>query len=310
MSRLNPSYEAVELSEDLFSLRLVRSQTKEPLITTSSSYLPAKAFSSARKTRLRRIGLHVFIGIILLAVLIGIFFVVFLFRVGLRTCYVGTYSTFALDSTYGNYALGEAQIIDISFNLFAGRGLQVALGVVAYRVLTDILMRIMELTPVTFELFSAITFQPLGISPVWPIVKAFIGLPGWRPKFVMGWTLFSVLFIIAFSPLLDSMTGYVQNTDTMDKLSDGTFFLDANFNSSASKLTVESQLCIPVDGGGYQWGFSTMWFLINWCLLVIWVIGTYSTWMDAKYKCELQRKGRTVNSYRAVADMAQAMEVV
>jgi hypothetical protein len=37
------------------------------------------------------------------------------------------------------------------------------------------------------------------------------------------------------------------------------------------------------------------------------MLGTYSVWMDAQHNSELRRKGRTMNPYRAVKDMADAM---
>jgi hypothetical protein len=58
---------------------------------------------------------------------------------------------------------------------------------------------------------------------------------------------------------------------------------------------------LPGKHGGYQWGFATIWQQI------IWMLGTYCVWIDAQHNSKLRRKGRTINAYRAVADMAEAM---
>ncbi|CZR50373.1 uncharacterized protein PAC_00245 [Phialocephala subalpina] len=312
MSRFNPIYEAVELVEDPFrdpiqstpSLRT--SQTKEPLGNDASEYLPAKAFAPARKTKFKRVCFRIFIGIAALILWIAMMFVLYMFHTSdSQTCQDD--SIFALDETAGNFTIGQSRVIDISFNLIAGRGLQATLGFVSYRVVIDILMRIMELTPVSFELFSALTFQPSAVLTVWPILKSLFQLSGLRPRFVMAWVLFSVLFLIALPTLMDTMTRYVQNGETFYKLTDGSTIQYNLYNSSTSPFNITDTTCRPLQNGGYQWGFSNLWFIVNWSVLGFWILGTYSVWMDAQGKCELRRKGRTMNSYRAVADMAEAM---
>lgn len=311
MSRFNPVYEAVELVEDPFrdpvtstpSLRSTR--TKEPFVN-EAEYLPAKAFAPARKTKFRRVCVQISIGIAALIIWVGLVFAFLAFGdSSSQTCEDD--SIFALDDTSGNMTLSEARTVDISFNLIAGRGLQATLGFVSYRVITDILMRIMELTPVSFELFSVLTFQPSAVLTIWPILKSLFQLSGVRPRFVMAWTLFSALYLIALPTMMDTMTGYVQNGETFAILSDGSSIQYSLYNKSTSPFNMTDSTCRPLQNGGYQWGFSYLWFTINWSVLGFWILGTYSIWMDAQRKCELRRKGRTLNSYRAVADIAEAM---
>ena len=50
--------------------------------------------------------------------------------------------------------MGQAKLIDASFNLVARRGPQAVLGYPSFRTTTNMLMRMMEATLVSFDLFS------------------------------------------------------------------------------------------------------------------------------------------------------------
>lgn len=39
----------------------------------------------------------------------------------------------------------------------------------------------------------------------------------------------------------------------------------------------------------------------------VWLLGTYAVWMDAQHNSELVRKGRSMNTFRASSDIADAM---
>lgn len=332
MSHINPVYESLRLPEGQFlfapSLFPERSTSpsgsKEQLIYPSVNQLPPKNFSHAQQPKWKRALWQTFIGIAQLLTWIAVATVCFFFIYDSSqpTCVDDTYSFFSPDSVYGNFTLGEVRMIDISFNLVAGRGLQTALGLVAYRVITDSLMRMMELTPVSFELFSALTFQLSSVLTIWSILKAFFKLPGWRPKFIMGWTLFSAVFLTALPTLMDTMSGYVQNQDYSVTFKNGTTIPVPDISGFYGNQTTTDNLkkqnggedpllrCFPNQSGGYQWGFASLWVLLNWAVLGLWMLGTYSMWMDAQHNCELRRKGRTMNSYRAVTDMAEAIREV
>lgn len=287
---------------------------KLPLnLTNEVHHLPPKSFASAQRPVWKRALWQTSVGLIWAGILValGTVFVVAAASGNFQDCGAGDYSLFAVDSTFGSYSMGQAKLIDVTFNVVAGRGVQGILVYVSYCTTTNMLMRLMETTPVHFNLFSTLAFNPSGISTIWPVLKAFVTLPGWRPKFIMMWILFSSAFLLTLPTLMDTMSGYVQKQDSYYTFADKSKFPVLS-STNVTQLVLEhgaekGKLCIPSDDGTYQWGFASTWVFITWILLGVWMLGTYSSWMDSQHHSELTRKGRTMNSFRAAADLAEAM---
>lgn len=64
----------------------------------------------------------------------------------------GVQALFRLDLVFRKMSFDVAKFIDMLWNIFIGRGGQAVLGWISYRVFTDSLMRIMETTPVPYDL--------------------------------------------------------------------------------------------------------------------------------------------------------------
>lgn len=286
-------------------------RTKEAQSAVDHCHLPPKSFASAQRLVWKRALRQTFVGIISAGILVGIgtAFAAAVYAGTPQYCGDGSYTVFELDSVSGSYTMGQAKLIDVSFNMVAGRGMQAILAYVSYRTTTDMLMRTMEATPVRFNLFSTLVFNHSGVSTIWPVLKAFVMLPGWRPRFIMIWILFSSVFLIALPTLMDTMTGYVQKQDNYYTFGDQSKFPTSS-NLTQLELdhgTLAGHLCIPSYEGTYQWGFSFFWVFLTWILLDVWMLGTYSSWMDSQHNCELIRKGRTMNSFRAAVDLSEVM---
>ncbi|KAF8852026.1 hypothetical protein BDZ45DRAFT_126760 [Acephala macrosclerotiorum] len=224
----------------------------------------------------------------------------------------------------GNFTLTEAKLIDVGFNAF-GRILQTALGYVTYRNIMDMLMRALESMPVTFALYSALTLQSCTISTIGSAFNAMVSTIDWRPRFIfmMIWTILSTAFVFIFPTLMDLMSGYVPKQDSYIQFPDRTMIpFDANItNATLAQLELlhgkvrlvngePPKTCAHSQDRAYQWGISAFWMKVTWYSLGAWMIGTYSAWMDAQYNCELLQKKRTMNTYRAVVDLAGAMTEV
>lgn len=61
------------------------------------------------------------------------------------------------------------------------------------------------------------------------------------------------------------------------------------------------------EQGVYQWGFSGEWVLVVICVNGLWVFGLWILWLDTELKSQLTRVGRRMGTYRAIADVAEAM---
>ena len=61
------------------------------------------------------------------------------------------------------------------------------------------------------------------------------------------------------------------------------------------------------EQGVYQWGFSGEWVLVVICVNGLWVFGLWMLWVDTELKSQLTKVGRRMGTYRAIADIAEAM---
>jgi hypothetical protein len=137
--------------------------------------------------------------------------------------------------------------------------------------------------------------SPAGVSTILPALKAFVKLPGWRPRFIMMWIFFSSVFLIALLTLMNTMTRYVRKQDPYYIFLDKSKFLCQTFHLTQLQTEHEKDFsitCVPSRDGTYEWGLSFFWIFLTWILLGVWMLGTYSSWMDAQHNCELSRKGR------------------
>lgn len=278
-------------------------------------FLPPKLYSSVQQPRWKRAlwQTSVAIGIIMLW---GVFWLLRSSLGGMTTppsCVDGSLGFLAPDGVYGNFTLGEARAIDMAWNVFIGRGGQAVVGVAAYGVYTDALMRILEVTPVSFEIYAAMAIHPNQVWSILPISKAV--WRGIRPRLIMIWILLSCIYLIALPTMVDAMSGYVQRQDAYIQFANETTV--PYYYSFANGSTVETlsyfsagdqsyaTICVPTFG--FQWGFASVWVLVCLWSFGIWLVGTYVLWLDAQYNSQLRRSGRSMGTFLAAAELSDAM---
>lgn len=119
----------------------------------------------------------------------------------------------AINIGFGRMAFSTAKLIDVLWDVVVGRGGQVFLTYVAYRVFTKSLARAMECSQVSYHTFAALAFEPGTVVGVYMLAKNFASNRSLRSKMIMFWVLIATLYIIAFPTLSSAMTGY---TSVMD----------------------------------------------------------------------------------------------
>lgn len=224
-----------------------------------------------------------------------------------------SFNFFEPDTVMGNFTLGQAKAIDVGWNIVVGRGAQALMTYTSYSVVASALMRIAEVSPVKYSLFAGLAFYPTSAYTIPHLIRGIWNLRGWRPKFAMVWLLFSSIVILSMPSLIDASTGYIQPqslfyvsgdpNDTHSQIYGPNEYLPRKLlegNVSQTDYTCKSS-------GSYQWGFSSGWFLLIMTLIPVWFFGIYCMWMDSQHNSELTRKGRTMGTWRAVADLAEAM---
>lgn len=97
-----------------------------------------------------------------------------------------------------NFSFGTAKFIDLAWNLVVGRGVQGLLSLLSYRVFSDALLRMTELTPLSYELYASIAFYSNRFQLLWYLVKGLGKFGGWRVKAIFTWLLISTVYLLVF----------------------------------------------------------------------------------------------------------------
>jgi hypothetical protein len=142
---------------------------------------------------------------------------------------------FEMNIRTGHLSFSNAKMIDVAFDLVVGRGGQACLAWIAYRVYTDVLIRITENGRIRFDLFAAVSLFPNQLRTISGTAAAsFSSAHNLPTKFMLIWTMLAMLYVLAYPTLVSSATSLVNATTTSIKLVDnGTAPLDAYVNSAA-----------------------------------------------------------------------------
>lgn len=109
-----------------------------------------------------------------------------------------------------------------------GRGGQVVLALVSYKVYTMALLRLMERNPVSYGTFEAITLQGSSLSAIFQTSRDFFLNQGPRAKATVLWMTISAAFAIAFPTMVSAMTGYSATVEAVVTVN-GTFIPFSDF---------------------------------------------------------------------------------
>jgi hypothetical protein len=213
----------------------------------------------------------------------------------------------------GNFTLGQAKAIDIAWNTVVGRGLQFLMAWGSYGIITQGLLRIIEGTPVGYDLFASLTLYPNSLRSMIPLARGLIQLNGWRPKFAMAWLLFSLTLMLSIPSILDASSGYARPTGLIlytGESPNGTYYgpfeqVPVSFYPNEAPKDAVSFKCYP--DLSYQWGFASGWIFVTFPLYSVWVFGMYVLWMDAQHNSVLTRSGRRLGECGAAYDLSNAI---
>lgn len=211
--------------------------------------------------------------------------------------------------TFGNLTITQARAIDVGWNLVVGRGGQGILGFASYRASAAALVRIAERTPVSYDVFGALSLQPQPLEAIVPLLKSVLRTTGARAKITLGFLLLSAIFVLAFPSICDIEAGYIQKSNVLYQFPNGTIVQDPKcqdqFDSCHRPLEAEL-VCVPAEG--YEWGFAAeLFFLLNPILIGVFGFGLYGIWVDANVNSVLQRSRGHLGQWRVVVDLAGAI---
>lgn len=128
-----------------------------------------------------------------------------------------------VDVAYGDMAFSLAKFVDIVWDIVVGRGGQLLIAWIDYRVFSDALMRIMETTTVPYDLYIEITFPPPSVTTLAPIFQVVKSKTSWYYRLLFLWLFLSVFWVTSYGTIVSAMTGYAANNYATIRLFDGSY---------------------------------------------------------------------------------------
>jgi hypothetical protein len=120
---------------------------------------------------------------------------------------------FVPNLAFGSYSFNVVKFIDITWDVVVGRGGQIILGYITYRVFNETLLYYMEFIPASFKLYALVAFQPTSLNTLGVLGKETLAFSASSRKRFFRWLtmlcmLLACLYILSFPTLMGAMTGY------------------------------------------------------------------------------------------------------
>ncbi|KAF2014836.1 hypothetical protein BU24DRAFT_423750 [Aaosphaeria arxii CBS 175.79] len=121
---------------------------------------------------------------------------------------------FTPNLSFGSMTFTQVKVIDIAWDLIVGRGGQLLLAWVNYRVFNEWLLFHLERHLTSYKLYTAVAFETTTISTLGVLGKEFLafGQPTWLRFFrwlALLSMILSTFYVLSFPTLMAAMTGYI-----------------------------------------------------------------------------------------------------
>jgi hypothetical protein len=242
------------------------------------------------------------------------------------------YSWFTINAGFGQFTYDQAKILDACWNTIIGRGSQVLVGWICYKIFGMALLRVAEHRRIPIDLFTAVSIYPLDARTIPKLGRALTTNRGWSARgiAVSIWASLAVAYVISLPTLLDVMTGYISSSQSLLAFSSNNYQLFIYYNCAEYGTDVWNgsywTFCETFDVGGenytqlqvlqawptlrctpakqYSWGFSTGWAWVVIISTMVWLWGMFGLWHDAQKNSLLWRSGRHPGVFRNLLDIA------
>jgi hypothetical protein len=164
------------------------------------------------------------------------------------------------------WSFAPAKTVDIIWDLFIGRGLQVVLTALCLKIFSQALQRIMEDEEVPFRTYSAVSFEPVSLFSILSVCAAMRSLKvkteelvvengptprslrrSSKARAVLVTMALLTLFVAAVPTLLSASTGYT--SESYPTLS---YYRDTYENADTVAATITSTACGSAAGRDYM----------------------------------------------------------
>lgn len=122
----------------------------------------------------------------------------------------GAQSIFTIDRVSSqSFPFWEAKLIDTIWDLFVGRGMQFLASALSYAVLSDALLRAIQLSPVPYRTFSGISINGASATTVFALIRDLGRHSRRRAVFLFTYSALAIIYVLALPTLLSTMAGYI-----------------------------------------------------------------------------------------------------
>jgi len=124
----------------------------------------------------------------------------------------------------------QAKAVDVIWQLFVGAGGRFMMAWISYKVFMDGLTRLAEQSPISYNLYTSLTFSTTSLFAAWYSLKAVFFSKGWRIKCFLLWVGLSTLYVLGFPTLMTATAGYLTPSTAGFNMLDGTFLQPSSPN--------------------------------------------------------------------------------
>lgn len=121
---------------------------------------------------------------------------------------------FTPNLSFGSMTFTQVKVIDVAWDLIIGRGGQLLLAYVNYRVFNEWLVYHMEMHLTSYKMYTAVAFETTSLGTLGVLGKEFLAFGKGTWKRFFRWLallsmLISTFYVLAFPTLMAAMTGYI-----------------------------------------------------------------------------------------------------
>ncbi|KAI8940948.1 hypothetical protein NX059_002201 [Plenodomus lindquistii] len=120
----------------------------------------------------------------------------------------GIEKLFVLDTTWGRFSFAAVKTIDVAWDLFVGRGVQICASWAAYKVFSDALLFVIERNPASFRIFQRIALEGPNLHSLWTLTQELFTRNDTRTKLLFIYMFVSISYVLTVPIFLGAMTGY------------------------------------------------------------------------------------------------------
>ncbi|KAH7385914.1 hypothetical protein BKA66DRAFT_461127 [Pyrenochaeta sp. MPI-SDFR-AT-0127] len=125
---------------------------------------------------------------------------------------------FTPNLSFGAFTFTQVKVIDIAWDLIIGRGGQILLAWVNYRVFNEWLVYHMEMHMTSYKMYAAIAFETTTMGTLGVLGKEFLSFGKGTWKRFFRWLailsmLISTLYVLSFPTLMGALTGYITTNE-------------------------------------------------------------------------------------------------